>query len=454
MKLAHVDLCGFRGFHKPLRIDFPDGFTIIDGRNGVGKSTIVDAVEFALTGTIAKYGDATAAGETIADYIWWIGEGKAPLDRYVEVGFRDGEDELVLRRTRLSDAEPSTLPAVLHRLCDAATMPKSPLSQLCAASIIRDEHIAALSLDLKETDRYTLLRSSIGATDAEVWIGRGSDLVRIARRRTEAAEKEVDAAAREVASAVRQVDEIRAGLVDEALVLAAAERLRSLTGSAAPPDELAEPARAAVAEKARQVEELTGLQNGWHAAAAAKAQIEEMRSALTTAQLAKSQADTELAALREESEPETTSDALGRQARDVAALVALGQRLGLHDGHCPLCASGLTQEDFENGLAAAERYARLLNEQAVEQVARERARQAAEASRGGRPKDRGSAPEFAERFGRHRSAIRAAACRRRFRPRRANRPVAGAASDPCYRACACPRRSPDCRDLEAECPVG
>ena len=35
MKLAYVDLCGFRGYHKRLRIEFPDGFTVIDGRNGV-----------------------------------------------------------------------------------------------------------------------------------------------------------------------------------------------------------------------------------------------------------------------------------------------------------------------------------------------------------------------------------------------------------------------------------
>jgi DNA repair exonuclease SbcCD ATPase subunit len=46
VKLAYVDLCGFRGYHKRLRIEFPDGFTVIDGRNGVGKSTIFDAVEF------------------------------------------------------------------------------------------------------------------------------------------------------------------------------------------------------------------------------------------------------------------------------------------------------------------------------------------------------------------------------------------------------------------------
>ena len=49
----------------------------------------------------------------------------------------------------------------------------------------------------------------------------------------------------------------------------------------------------------------------------------------------------------------------------------------MHDGHCPLCDSGLTQEDFENGLATAEQYARQLNDQAVEQVARVRARQTA-----------------------------------------------------------------------------
>lgn len=380
MKLTHLDLCGFRGFHKPLRIDFPDRFTIIDGRNGVGKSTIFDAVEFALTGTIAKYGGATAAGETIADYIWWIGEEKAPPDRYVEVGFRDGEDELVLRRTRLAGAEPSTLQAVLGRICDAATMPKSPLSQLCAASIIRDEHIAALSLDLKEADRYTLLRAAIGATDAEAWIDRGLRLSRLAERRTKAAESEVDTAAREAAAAARQIDEIRAGLVDESLILAAAGRLNSFAGSAASPDQVAEPARVAIAGKSRQVAELTELERAWHAAEGARDQTAQRREALTAAQNAMSEADAALVAITTERQPEISSDALTKQARDLAALVSLGRKLGLHDGHCPLCDSDLTEADFEDGLATAERLARELNELAVEQVAREQAREAAEAA--------------------------------------------------------------------------
>src|SRR3546814_9440490 len=75
MKLAYVDLCGFRGYRKRMRLDFAEDFTILDGRNGVGKSTIFDAVEFALTGHLSKYKDAKADGETVADYIWWAGNG-------------------------------------------------------------------------------------------------------------------------------------------------------------------------------------------------------------------------------------------------------------------------------------------------------------------------------------------------------------------------------------------
>jgi hypothetical protein len=251
VKLAYVDLCGFRGYHERLRIDFPNGFTVIDGRNGVGKSTIFDAVEFGLTGTITKYGDATADQETIADYIWWTGEGSPPEARYVEVGFRNGEDLMSIRRTQLSGTDPSAMEAVIHRLCDVTTRPKSPLRQLCAASIIRDEHIASLSLDLKEGERYALLCDAIGATDADVWIDRGSRLARAVRRRLDDASSEVAAAARDVASATSRVDEIRARLVEEQAIGAAAARLQTFIGTSLPPDQLVEAARTGIAERTR-----------------------------------------------------------------------------------------------------------------------------------------------------------------------------------------------------------
>src|SRR5436853_6565213 len=112
MKLQYVDMEGFRGCHQRLRLDFSPSFTVIDGRNGVGKSTIFDAIEFALTGVLSKYKDAKASGETVADYLWWTGEGPAPADRYVEVGFVDGDTQMSIRRRQFEEPEPGALKAI------------------------------------------------------------------------------------------------------------------------------------------------------------------------------------------------------------------------------------------------------------------------------------------------------------------------------------------------------
>jgi predicted ATP-binding protein involved in virulence len=37
MRLAYVNLCGFRGYQKAVHFEFAENFTVIDGRNGVGK---------------------------------------------------------------------------------------------------------------------------------------------------------------------------------------------------------------------------------------------------------------------------------------------------------------------------------------------------------------------------------------------------------------------------------
>jgi energy-coupling factor transporter ATP-binding protein EcfA2 len=377
VKLAYVDLCGFRGYRKPLRIDFPDGFTIIDGRNGVGKSTIFDAVEFALTGTIAKYGDAKADGETVADYIWWSGAGAPPPERYVEIGFRDGDGMLTVRRTQLDDVDPLALSAAQNSLCDARTAPKSPLPQLCAASIIRDEHIAALSLDLKEAERYSLLSNAIGATDADIWTERGSKLLNLVQKRAKAADREVEIAAKDLAALARRIDETRAALLEEALIEEAATRLQSYTKSTAPPDKLAEPARAAIAESARQIEKFASLEAAWRETDLARSRLPNLRQSVSTAQEAKTRADAAYIAIAVKSQPTASSDLLAQQARDLTTLVMLGRRLGLRDGHCPLCASDRTDSGFLEGLALAEHYAKQLDAQAVNQAEREQASQAA-----------------------------------------------------------------------------
>lgn len=377
MKLAYVDLCGFRGYRKPLRIDFANGFTIVDGRNGAGKSTIFDAVEFALTGTISKYGDAKADRETVADYIWWSGEGPRPTARYVEIAFGDGDSVYAVRRTEFGKVDPRALNTILELLCDTKTSPKEPLPQLCTTSIIRDELISALSLDLKEADRYSLLLEAIGATDADKWIERGSKLLSAAKRRVEAAEREVEIAAEEMAAATLRVDEIRAGLYEETTVAAAAARLQSFTGSTAVPDQLVEPTRAAIAEKLRQLEQLASLGTEWQNAYRTRKRVPELEHAISTARETKANADAVLAGFAARDEVAVSSAKLAQQARDIAALVALGRKIGLHEGQCPLCANPQTDSEFVRGLAVAENYAKQLDAHAVEEADHERAKEVA-----------------------------------------------------------------------------
>ena len=163
MRLDFVEVCGFRGFRDPVRIDFGAGFTILTGRNGTGKSTLCDAIEYAVVGELGKYNIESAAKETVKDYIWWRGDGTAKA-HYVRVGFRDGKgNAFSVTRTRESGAD-KTPAELVAALCQGA-IPENSLRQLCKTNIIRDEWIAALSLDLSETQRFDLVRAALGSVE-------------------------------------------------------------------------------------------------------------------------------------------------------------------------------------------------------------------------------------------------------------------------------------------------
>ena len=381
MKLAYVDLCGFRGFRKPVRIDFADGVTVLDGRNGVGKSTVFDAVEFALTGTIAKYGEAKADGETVADYMWWTGEGAGPEEKYVEVAFRDEKGDLAtLRRSHLAGVAAEELETLLAKLCDTSLMPKAPLSQLCASSIIRDELIAALSVDLKEAERYALVREAIGATDAEEWVERGAKVLSAAKRRVESAEAQAKEASTTLSVASRRVDEVRASLVEEAAISSASERLRAATGSNATPDMLVEPARAFVVELTRRVELLQSLQSRWGEYEDGGKNISALRDALQAATANFAETESALAQARVEMPNDLSAAAMSKQARELAALLASGRRVGRLNGKCPVCSHEQDEASFLAGLAQVETLVAQINARAVEQERQEEKRRAAEES--------------------------------------------------------------------------
>ncbi|UMY18668.1 AAA family ATPase [Methylobacterium organophilum] len=378
MRLAYVDVCGFRGYRRRLRLDFADAFTVIEGRNGVGKSTVCDAVEFALTGTISKYPEAKAGRETVADYIWWSGEGPAPEAHYVEVGFHDEDELFVVRREQIAAFDEASLSVVVDRLCDRAMRPSHPVAQLCKASIIRDEHIAALSLDLSETDRYALLRDAIGATDADEWVERGRQLVLLAKKRRDAANAEAEAAAREAAQAARRIDELRAAIAEEGTVASAVARLQALIGSTAPADSMAEVARMAIVERAQREDEMQSLRAGWVDYETAKASLADLVSAVADTQQTLVVRQLELEDLLQAMVDDAMQD-FSERARDLAALADLGRHIGLNDGCCPLCASGVSHDAFARGIAAAEELASQLDARAVAREATLAQRRMAEA---------------------------------------------------------------------------
>jgi recombinational DNA repair ATPase RecF len=373
MKLSFIDMCGFRGYSKPVRIDFSESFTVIDGRNGAGKSTVFDAIEFALTGSISKYLDAKADRESVDDYLWWTGVGEQPRERYVRVGFVANDEQHVVERT------PSTegivdLGDLRAALFDEKFAPKAAMSQLCAASIIRDEHIARLSLDLKEGDRFTLLRDVIGAVDSDEWIKRSGDLVSVAASRLREAAGDMEQAKAGLANIVRQVDVAQSAIPAASVVNQARERLQQALGLEASFDHLGDRTRQGIAEIAAKLETTRALMARLPEMETLRGRLPELEKAVETAERSFAEADEQLqnATLLVDGAP--VSSKYSERARQVENLVALGQMLGLRDGHCPLCETGLSREEFQKGIEATLAIARALDAQAVEQSEKERAR--------------------------------------------------------------------------------
>ncbi len=360
MKLDYVEVCGFRGFRDKVRIDFGSGFTVITGRNGVGKSTLCDAVEFAITGLIEKYTVEKAAKESLADYLWWRGSG-IPKAYYVTASFiRDDGEPFTITRTRESGADHS--PEEIHAVLCSGPAPDDALRQLTRTSIIRDEWIAALSLDLSETERFDLVRSALGALEGSEAAAKAKEVVAAADAAHTRNEAAYETARTRLGERLTQQSEIQATLSRSGDVSAAL----AVIGAAVPdaPTEMVarlEAARAALADgRARTARIAEAIENGRElltlqqtfnapeAVSARQAAIAELNAARQAKDIALEAVTAAEALLAREED----ADAV---AASLAMLVEHGERLGVHDDHCPLCAAHRTSEEFAAGLAAARR---------------------------------------------------------------------------------------------------
>jgi chromosome segregation protein len=343
--------------HGPIRSPASSHF-VITGRNGVGKSTICDAVEFAILGELSKYNVESAAKETVKDYVWWRGDG-VPEAYYVTAGFSNSEGKpFSVTRTREggSDKTEAELATVL---CKDA-MPSDPLRQLCRTTIIRDEWIAALSLELTEMQRFDLVRAALGSIDGANLISKAAAVVKAAEAACGRVEQSYEQARLELSGGLSQLSEANAAAARAADVSAAMEvvdrEMSPDTGDLAQRmDALRRdlPNRqrrlAGMNETAFQGRELIAYRQNHHSTEAT-AKREQLRVRLLTAR------ETEVAAQSEIERAEAVY-AIQAAADEIAAslsvLVAHGAALGLHDNQCPLCAANRSSDEFQEGIRRA-----------------------------------------------------------------------------------------------------
>jgi chromosome segregation protein len=359
VRLASVEFCGFRGFKHRARFDFPSGFAVLTGRNGVGKSTVLDAVDFALTGTINKFAVTGAKGGGLDEHIWWVGDNSSEK-QYVTVTFVD-EHEQTLEITRSRDRGLQTpLDQIAKRLCDGETVIQGWPETLMRTTLIRDETVAALSLDLPEQARFAAVRSAIGGLGGPDYSHRTALLMQAASVAKKEQEQRVVNAQAELGRALSALTEARS-IAEKQTDVAEASKLISaivpnFQGTAV---ERAEAIRKIIATTKQALQALTialtravelDSERRYLDSEVAKAEAQGALDELNTVKEARSLADSVMKGAAELEASERQSDAF---VSHFVALLEHGTAIGLQENHCPLCDSIRSQEDFNAAIEAA-----------------------------------------------------------------------------------------------------
>lgn len=350
-----IEICGFRGSREYLKIDFGSGFTIITGANGSGKSTVLDAIEFALVGALLKYEASSGEkGETSSDYEWWRGE-QPPNERYVRLTVRGDAGERIQIYRGPGQVEITGAPDLRALLCDLINNPEGSIEGLCKTSFIRDEFIASHSVDLPEVERFAFVRAAVGAQN------------------TTDVENKLKTAHRELAKRleIARVDYgISRSRVEEAI-----ERLAALRGEA---DQLTNeikdsafirqlpdlPDHSALSELVKRLDlEIANRRNGIDRLGQLLSRMELLQSRITSSEaenkrVQKDETEREIAVLKasvntltnelDETEKQYASLREGQEfVANLAELTTLGRAIGRREESCPLCGQPIQADAFE-----------------------------------------------------------------------------------------------------------
>jgi chromosome segregation protein len=358
MRLGFIEIAGFRGFKDKIRFDLPGGFVVLTGRNGVGKSTVLDAVDFVLTGTINKYEVTEAKGGGLYDHIWWVGDG-IPEDHYVRVGFiDDSNEEFVITRSRERGLHTS-IQSIAQKLCEGVSLPQNWPETLIQTTLIRDETIASLSLDLPEQARFAAVRAAIGGLAGPDHTKRTAALVAAANSIKKEQDARITEYHAELGRSLSALTEARS-LADRQADVVEAEQIiaDSFPNLAVARGDRAEMLRRGVAERKAsiaQLEEAVALAERLQPeylhleSDAGISELTAARAARDAALHTKERADEERAEAQRVEAAEQESDTFSSR---FLALLDHGEAIGLQDGHCPLCDAARSSEEFAAAIAA------------------------------------------------------------------------------------------------------
>ncbi len=356
MKISSIELAGFRGIKQKLKVSIPSGFAVISGRNGSGKSTLCDAIEFILTGTLERYSASKDDLESVEDYLWWRGEGKAP-ERYVRVGFV-GEDghEVICERTpgqksvRIEDRD------FVNSLC--GRLGENQSTTLSSTTILRDETISRLGLDMTGVQRFAFTKMALGVSDFTTLEAKASDALTILEKRKQRADGEYRASRIKLNELIATASEIRVEVSETGDVHAAEMSLRRLTGK---PDVSVAEVLNASRQELRQIrrsvdvglrilKDLRGLEQYEREIESpeflerekkAESVVKDLKIRLDRILDQEENVEAELAGFRQEDS----------RLSDLAQLHEIGKRLGLQAGVCPLCGSDVSAKSFEQNIS-------------------------------------------------------------------------------------------------------
>jgi DNA repair exonuclease SbcCD ATPase subunit len=352
MRLKQIELSGFRGSKNLTTVPFGTGFTIITGRNGSGKSSICDGLEYVLTRRLSRFGPADVeGGERGDDYIWWR-DGSPPSNRQVKVIF-DLDDGTTGERVATPNELRSSFEDRLFY--DNRSYISDPLALLSQTMLIRDESIVKFSTDLPEADRFDLFYKAIGLTDLVRIEKRANALVQQLKRKTDDLEREYRIHRETVGQVISEISEARTAAA-QLTTSDIATTQRALAALAGLPSnmsltQLAVKVSQILTEQKGRVQLLERLNTDISKSLSWREQLQTLEA---KCEAVKREMDATESALKTAAESRIAMGEKLRMAQvrtpDLAALAQLrehGLRINLQDGHCPLCGSAVSKPDFE-----------------------------------------------------------------------------------------------------------